>query len=319
MPERALQTYARLWEFETWLRRMIYVELRAKAGDEWAGSLGTNKKAFNADKELKHMPTPEMNALSYSPLSQLASLIQMNWECFEPYFPPQTLWEAKLSEISQIRHRIAHFRLGHPDDYDRLRQFLRDVDQGFWTFCTSYNDSWPPLPHSSDAVANHFIDFHPLPWSQIETGEWIQVGSVNREPVIGVTVNRLRRPWVHRPPEDGAPGFLYDIELRANDRLFDYPAVLENTERLHAQLCHLGLEAFEQSIRLTLPAVLGSGRVIEVVEQFIKSATYGVRRGRNPITPKAQALADEWPEYVLGPHDALMYLGPGMKGRFFKA
>jgi hypothetical protein len=265
------------------------------------------------------MPTPEMNALSYSPLSQLEKLIRANWECFQPYFPPQLLWEAKLKEVSQIRHRIAHFRVGHADDYDRLRLFLRDVDQGFWNFCTSYNNSVPPLPHTTDAVANHFIDLHPLPWSQLDTGEWVQVGTVNRDPVIGVTVDRLARPWADRPPEDGVPGYLYDIHLRANDRLFDYPTVLANTARLHPQLCHLGLDAFEGSIRLTIPAVLGTKQVIDIVDQFIESATYGVGRGRNPLAPKAQALADDWPEYVLGPRDALMYLGPGMAGRFFKA
>lgn len=152
VPERALRVYARLWQFETWLRQMVCVELRALLGDEWSAQIKENAKAFTSDKYLKHMPTPEMHALSYAPLSQLTNLVRDNWSCFEPYLPPRPLWDAKLSEISQIRHRSAHFRIGHADDYSRLHQYLRDIDHGFWTFCTSYNHGHPVLPPSGDAV-----------------------------------------------------------------------------------------------------------------------------------------------------------------------
>jgi len=30
-----LATYAHLWQFETWLRRLVYVQLRALDGDGW--------------------------------------------------------------------------------------------------------------------------------------------------------------------------------------------------------------------------------------------------------------------------------------------
>ena len=36
MPIQAINTYSRLWQFETWLRTMVYVELRALLGDDWA-------------------------------------------------------------------------------------------------------------------------------------------------------------------------------------------------------------------------------------------------------------------------------------------
>ena len=186
VPERALRLYARLWQFETWLRRMVYVELRALLGDAWSRSLRTT--GFTADKRLRHMPTSEMNALSYSQLSALTTLIGDNWPCFEVYFPPRGQWDAKLEEISQIRHRIAHFRVGHVDDYARLIQFLRDVDKGFWTFCTSYNNPQPVLPQSYDPVVAHFLPLALLPWVEVAPNEWIQIGRTNREPVVGVIV-----------------------------------------------------------------------------------------------------------------------------------
>jgi hypothetical protein len=124
VPKRALDTYARLWQLKTWLRRMIYVELRALLGDAWSQNL-PKTGSFDADKRLTHMPTPEMNALSYAQLSELTQLMGTHWMCLKGYLPPQDLWDAKLKEINQIRHRVAHFRRGHTDDQTRLLQFLR--------------------------------------------------------------------------------------------------------------------------------------------------------------------------------------------------
>lgn len=320
VPERALRVYARLWQFETWLRQMVYVELRAKAGDNWSAGLGANNKALEADKALKHMPTPEMNALSYSSLSKLAAMVKDNWECFEPYLPPQQLWESKLLEVSQIRHRVAHFRVGHSDDYGRLRQFLRDVDHGFWEFCTSYNRARPVLPQSDDALTAHFLSLDPLPWGEMEPKHWARIGRVNRDPVIGLTVEALRRPWAPvSHAVDGQIGYLYDMRFTANDRLFDYRAVLESTRHLHQHFCHVVLDHFENSLRLTVPTLLGSAQVIGLTEEFLELAKYAVGRSRNPIAPSPEVLAAEWPEYVLGPDNPLSFLGPDMKASFFSA
>ena len=180
VPERALRIYARLWQFETWIRSMVYVELRVLLGDGWSAGLSAKAHSFEADKRLTHMPTPELNALSYAQLSQLTTLIGTHWPCFECYLPPRELWDAKLVEICQIRHRIAHFRVGHVDDLPRLLQFLRDIDRGFWTFATSYNDAHPVLPASRDAVTHHFLHLDPLPWCEVEPNQWARVGMVDK-------------------------------------------------------------------------------------------------------------------------------------------
>lgn len=318
VPERALRIYARLWQFETWLRQMVYVELRALAGDNWSAGLRVNERAFQADKSLKHMPTPEMNALSYSQLSDLMALIREHWACFEPYLPPQALWEAKVSEISQIRHRIAHFRVGHADDYQRLRQFLRDIDQGFWTFCTNYNAGGPILPQSDDPVTTHFLELDPIPWSEIEPRKWAQVGHVDRSPVIGMTVQVITRPWATATQTvDGQSGHLYDFNLMSYDRKFDYPKVLEATRRLHPHFAHISLGGHEDTMRLTLPTILGTAKVIGLIEEFLEYARYGVSRSRSPVVGPPDAVAEEWPEYVLGPRDPLTFLSPDMKCSFF--
>jgi hypothetical protein len=147
LPERVLHTYARLWQLETWLRRLVYVELRARFGDGWKSHVGNWENPMGADKRLSHMPTPEDDPLSYTQLSGLCKIISgPHWDMFSAVLPPKSIWEGKLEEIKQIRHRVAHFRLGHEGDLARVLQLLRDLDKGFWTFCTSYNDAIPASP-----------------------------------------------------------------------------------------------------------------------------------------------------------------------------
>lgn len=319
VPKRALEIYARLWQLETWLRRMVYVELRALLGDDWANDLPPLSKSFDADKALRHMPTPEMDVLSYSTLTKLMEAIGKHWACFECYFPPKDILDAKLKEVFQIRNRVAHFRLGHGDDLVRLLQFLRDVDLGFWNFCTSYNDARPILPQSRDKVTEHLLPMDPLPWGEVRPHEWAQVGFVDKSLVIGVTVNVQRRPWVEwKPNVDGEPGFLYDVRLHAQDgRQFNYKRLLEDTKAVHSHVVHILLETFGNSVRLTIPAKVGSQKVIELVERFVEVGRYNVARQISPSARSAEKIADQWPEYVIGSKNPLSFLDPEMPCSFF--
>jgi hypothetical protein len=320
VPKRALSTYARLWQFETWLRRMVYVELRALRGDEWNADFPLPTKSFESDKRLIHMPTPEMDALSYAQLSSLAKIIEKHWSIFQPYLPPDNIWKAKLEEISQIRHRIAHFRVGHEDDLRRLIQFLRDLDRGFWLFCTSYNDATTPLPPREDPVIAHFLHLDPFPWTEVEERQWVRIGIADPSLVVSATIEALRRPWADSTKSfDGRPGYLYDVHLHArNNRRFDYASFLQGTKRIHHHLTHLMLNGIENHVRLTVPAVLGKQHIIEIIQVCLDVGGYTVGRSHHR-EGQAQRLADQWPEYVLGPDNPLTFLDPGMDCSFFGA
>ena len=232
VPIQMVNMYARLWQFETWLRTMIYVELRALLGDDWAQKLKINPKSFEADKSLTHMPTQEMNALSYTQLRELLGLIGDYWDCFSSYLPPQQLWTSKLIEIAQIRHRTAHFRVGHPDDLARLKQLLRDIDKGFWKFCTSYNSSSPILPQNRDAITEHFLPLDPLPWVEIEPNSFAKVGFRDKSVPVALTVELQRRPWAQHGFAENPSGYLYDFHFFAQDRRgFDLTYLLKATTR----------------------------------------------------------------------------------------
>lgn len=128
----------------------------------------------------------------------------------------------------------------------------------------------------------------------------------------------ITRPWatpVHSV--DGEAGHFYDLNLHSHERILDYERLLEATRPLHSHFAHICLGHMEDTVRLTVPTVLGSRKIIEVLEQFLESARYCVSRSRNPIASAPDKLADEWPEHVIGPRNPLTFLGPGMKCSFF--
>ena len=319
-----LDTYARLWQFETWLRRLVYIELRALVGDGWALKVKGAQKPKENDKRLTHMPTPEENLLSYAQLSELRSIISENWRLFEPFLLPRNIWEAKLDEVSQVRHRVAHFRSGHADDLQRVTQLLRDLDKGFWRFCTSFNDSGPVLPQSDDPIESQFLHLDQFPWSPVGEKKWARIGSADPSVRLGVTVEVLCRPWVRwEPPIIGKEGFLYCVRVHGRqNRVFDYKRLLEQTRNVHKHIVYICLERDFSSFEITLPAILGESQIIEIVKQVLDDALSCCLTscvfGQGPAN-NAQSLADEWPEHVLGPENPLTFLCPDMPCSFFGA
>ena len=332
LPPERLATYARLWQFETWLRAMAYVELRACYGDDWEPRLRDYTPGpYVQDRKLSHMPTRETLPTSYMQLGGLLKTISCEWQLFEPYLPPKSIWDAKLLEVQQIRHRVAHFRLGHRYDASRVEQLLRDVDQGFWHFCTSYNSDWPVLPPSKDPVIKSFLHLDPFPWTETRPKHWARIGRADPDLVVSVSFSVLRRPWLKTPSTEdvvGGAGYLYDLTLVARGhREFDYSRFLESTQHLHPSVCHISLDNLFNSVRVTVPAVLGEQFVIDVVGGLVRGANNAVRPARSRTfeeavgEPGKETVADafvgRYPEYVLGPSNPLTFLSPDQPCSFF--
>lgn len=324
LPDRILQTYSRLWQLETWLRRIVYVELRAHLGDAWTSKVKLDKaeRPHKTDKALIHMPTPEEDPLSYAQLSELRRIITENRRLFDPFLPPEKIWDARMDEIAQVRNRVAHFRQGNERDLDRVVHLLRDIDKGFWKFCTSYNDKHHVLPQTDDPVVAHFFPLDLLPFVEGETGQWVQVGSIPHDAWFGVSVAATVRPWVKwATPVSGREGIFYDvlIFLRGSRRRhFDYTHWLENTQRLHKHFAHICLGHHADEIRLTIPSVLGAQPVIEILEQMIDTARCCARPNEWPTYKGTiKSLTDAWPEYILEPGHALTLLTSDMPCSIF--
>lgn len=334
LPPDRLTSYARLWQFETWLREMVYVELRSRYGDNWMTRIaGSSARAQSADRRLTYMPTRETYPTNYVTLETLLRTIGSNWYLFKPYLPARSLWRAKIDEVSQIRNRVAHFRRGHTDDLKRIEQLLRDIDAGFWQFCTSYNDSRPVLPPTNDPVIREFLELDPFPWSEIEDNEWARIGIADPNETLAVQIEVLRRQWLNsRVPRriPGKYGYLYNVMIMVRgNRNFDYANVLRNTRSIHSSLCHICLTSSSDTIRATIPAILGQSRIIELIRKLVQAGRNGLRPGRpmpsfdqllrysDERTRAMDQFVQQWPEYVLGPSNALTFLAPDMPCSIF--
>jgi hypothetical protein len=145
--------YCLVHQIENWFRELVYLELKAHFALNWwstarkaierskSGGLPA-ERSLKADKAHPHMSTPENDPLWYLSFDSLLKIVfdEELWPLFHPYLTTKQLLRAKVEEIKPIRNRIAHCRSLHADDLDRLEVFVRDMDQGFWKFCTSYNN-----------------------------------------------------------------------------------------------------------------------------------------------------------------------------------
>jgi hypothetical protein len=325
LPDSVLQTYSRLWQLETWLRRMVYVELRALKGDAWTSEVRSRAadRSRDADKTLSHMVTAEEDPLSYVQMSELRRIITANRQLFDPFLPPEKIWDARMDEIAQIRHRVAHFRKGNDHDLDRVVQLLRDIDKGFWKFCTTYNDPHHVLPQTDDPVTGHFLPLDLLPFVEVEKDTWARVGSIPHDAWFGVSVAITMQPWAERAkPIAGREGFFYDVSLilrGSQRRHFDIPQLLKNTQGLHKHFVHICLDNNADDIRLTIPATLGETRIIEVLERMINMARSCAYPGAWPrYKGTVKSVTEAWPEYVLEPDHPLTVLTSDMPCSIFE-
>lgn len=332
-PSERLSTYARLWQLETWLRSMVYVELRACYGDDWKSHLqGASEKSYDQDRELSHMPTPEHLPTSYMQLGGILKTISCEWRLFEQFLPLKQIWDAKIVEVKQIRHRIAHFRLGHRRDANRVEQLLGDIDQGFWHFCTSYNSRNPVLPPARDPVMAHFLHLDPFPWRETQSGQWARFGTADPNLLVSVSIDISCRPWLESPSVEGAAGsagYLYDATLGTRDlRSFDYSYFLATTKHVHSSLCHIHLDDLCGALRITVPAILGAKMVSDIIDCFVKAAEQSLRPAHQSLTSdgvggyagyetKIDLFAKKKPEYILGPSNPLSFLDPDVPCSFF--
>lgn len=211
VPAMATALYGRWWQFETWLRSLVYVELKAAFGPTWDDQLpGAPQKRQDREKQILHMTTPDSQArLAYTDVSGLLTIINSNWGLFEPSLISKNIWAGRIEELRHIRNRIGHCRRPHADDLMRLEQMLRDLEGGAFVALSAFNrqsllegdrnealvDAWV---HRKHEVANRLLDhaarqyktdFH-LSWS--------------------------RRPWSKPPSADIAisseQGFIWHAE-----------------------------------------------------------------------------------------------------------
>lgn len=189
----SLALYARWWQLETWLRELVYVELRARHGVGWLDVVRVASGRQTLDATFTHMLSADTdNPLAYLDYSQLVSLIDANWDLCSYALLERASWNGRQAELARIRHRIGHCRKPHADDLGRLEQTLRDLERGRFIAHASYNDARSQLGggHSGRVVRDWQHGEH-------ETAQRL-VEHASRQYETRIKVSLSRRPWAPR-------------------------------------------------------------------------------------------------------------------------
>lgn len=201
LPLRSVSLYARWWQLETWLRELVYVELRARDGQNWAEAVKGALGRQNQDAAFTHMSNADTaNPLAYLDYSQLVQVIDANWKLFNYALLNKPSWDGRQEELKRIRHRIGHMRRPHDDDLSRLEQTLRDLERGTFLALSSYNrERYQWEQKHVDPVTRGWIDGnHPTAMRLIKHAE--------RQYDTSLEVTYSIRPWAEPLGEAGPEG-----------------------------------------------------------------------------------------------------------------
>lgn len=314
VPLPAVHLFRMAWQLETWLRTMVYVELRAARVD-WEEPIKCNVRDWpplskESDKKLHHMATPHQAALSYLTFGQLWNVISDsgNWPLFEPYFPPKDNTEVRMEEVKAIRNRVAHFREPHPQDEARFELFMRDLEPGIRGFCERYTVGNIATELEHDPVSAELEKTWEHVGYGIEllrpNGGWLYAPGRHRQnPLMNAELHLL----THKNYKRGSlEGVIYKLTFGHNRQgKFDNRSFIENTEGLHKYIVHILLSAPEFAPAVTIPAIHGVEATAGLLGNFLRAAL------ENSSSHSVRELDRDrlkWPEYILWPDHMLTFI-----------
>src|SRR2546425_6193058 len=344
--------YCLLWQLESWFRELVYLELKSHYGLNWWTQADQARRrsrasgipaetSLRADKAHPHMSTPENDPLWYLSFDSLLKIIfdRKLWPLFKNYLTTKSLVKAKFEEIRPIRNRIAHSRSLHRDDLNRIEVVLRDLDQGFWKFCTSYNhDNGFIADLQKDPVYKHFSNREHVPWAEVEPNKWARVGirlGVDLDMILGFSIrpSQKRRPTSKISLMKGAIyDFTFSIAHHHDGNYLEYSRILTATQSIHDRVLHIFLDSFQKQLRITFPAVIDTQSIIDAIEKFYEvclayktSISYRRAEKIEPADPLLEyeeemrpfeQIAAAWPHYVVPPSHPFTFLCPDMPCNF---
>ena len=197
---------------------------------------------------------------------------------FSPYPTTKRLLRAKFDELRPARNRIAHTRAIHSDDLRRIKQIMRDLDGGFWKFCTSYNDLHPFIADlQDDVVFQHFVGQMGGGYAQVAPGRWAQVANrfgmrMDMDLTFGI------RPFCQGPrasQSSRGKGVFYRATFSVVhiNRSFCTADILAATETVHKSLLYFHIDAHHTTTTVTIPSAVR----IAAIRAFWNSSTMCVR------------------------------------------
>lgn len=213
---KSVALYARWWQFEAWLRELIYVEFRSVFGVQWATHIASEYRQSQDASRLRHMTSPDIdNPLAYLDSKKLLDLIATHWPQFQDSLIDLAAWNGRQDELQKIRHRVMHLRKPHADDLSRLEQMLRDLEYGAFVALSAYNRRQTPTRDNVDPVSEA--------WIQRKHPRADLINHAESQYQANVSFEISKRPWLTMMPTDldRTEGVLWHFGVMFRNRTID--------------------------------------------------------------------------------------------------
>lgn len=288
MPTLASAMYSRWWQLETWLRSLVYVELRSAKGALWASELPANSATRQQkDDEIRYMRTPDaQDQLAYLDASPLLQLTLDQWALFGSYFPAQKIWTGRIEELKAIRNRIGHCRRPHEDDLDRLEQTLRDLNPGAFRATSSFNDQSQPNKTWSDVLVQN--------WAHETSGEVPLLEHARRQYDTIFSLSYSFRPWAKPLKSNDVQlglrvGYVWHARWYfRGGRSFDLAKFWRDIA-IYKDLIMLVCADSESSLQVSFSALEDQQQVSEAIGQIFDAVLRNIGHLPSEVDPKTWA------------------------------
>lgn len=282
MPPSATALYARWWQLETWLRSLVYVELRSAYGSDWASRLPKRPECRRLGNEaFRYMATPDAQALlAYTDVADLFEIVDADWSLFEKALLPKDVWVGRTVELRNIRNRIGHCRRPHADDLSRLEQTLRDLEGGAFRAAAAFNRQWRVRKDWNDPLVEAWVA------CRHETAQRL-IGHAKRQYETVFHLRWSRRPWAPStqptPPLSGTRGYVWHATWHIcnrclNLRDFWLDDAWGDLRDVLLLVCATG----PHSVEISFPALEDASTVAEAIGTAFDLVLYHQLRGNLP-------------------------------------
>jgi len=196
---------------------------------------------------------------------------------------------------------------------DRLCLILQELDAGVFLFCSSYGERLSFVNGMArDNVHEYFST----------NGQW-----QGPYPRINLNLQWSYRPSATWDEVQAGQGKLYHFRFfppARDNHYFDYRKILSNSTACHDQIAHFILDEMQCALEISIPAVIGDAPIIQTIERFyqlcVNFKTIPQTRAKEGLIfdleeievlyKPFEAIALEWPHYVVPPGHAYAVLDP---------
>lgn len=130
--KRMTKVYPYFYVFENSVRYFIIETLESKYGDNWwdtkvsEGVKKNVRKRIKKEEKHKWHGKRGQHPIFYTDISDLSSIVNVNWDDFKDMLPNQNWFNQRINEIEQSRNTVAHNNPLEKDDFNRVKMYFRD-------------------------------------------------------------------------------------------------------------------------------------------------------------------------------------------------